>query len=95
MQAEIAFDRAAPGPGAGDPSWLERAEGEWLTALDLATDLGFPVQGVRAAFGYAGLLRHLDRGGEGDALLRDRIERCPEGLDTPRLAPVLAALDGA
>ena len=89
--AELFFAQAttATADDLSDPAhpW-SRAAAEWLTALDLADRFGFPVHGVRAANGYAGLLEQVGQVEEGRRLLNDWYARCIEGRDTPVLTAV-------
>ena len=91
QQAELRFDEATTGTAddLSDPDhpWSGAATA-WLSALELADQFGYPVHGVRAASGYAGLLETVGRGNDGFRLLTDWYGRCTEGFD----APVLAAI---
>jgi len=91
QMAELFFAQAASATAddLSDPAhpW-SRAVAEWRTALDLADRFGFPVHGVRAANGYAGLLEQVGRVEEGRRLLDDWYGRCIEGRDTPVLTAV-------
>ena len=96
QRAELFFDEAASGTvdDLSDPMhpWSRAAEA-WRTSLDLADRLGFPVQGTRAACGYADLLQRVGRGEEGHRLLDDWYGRCTEGTDAPVLIAVRTRME--
>jgi adenylate cyclase len=94
MRAELLIDEAERHADVVlDDELVQRAETEWLRALELAAHRRYPVHGLRAAVGYAALLQRLGRVDEACQLLQDRYRRCPEGSTTPVMLTAKAALD--
>ncbi len=96
MRAELLFEAASGGPDVGQggrPVSVDEAEREWLLALQLADSRGYPVHGVRAAMGYAGLLEHQNRVDDAHRTLETWLRRCPEGWSTPVLTTARSRLD--
>jgi tetratricopeptide (TPR) repeat protein len=97
MRAEVLFESSDGEEGitlGDEQSTWERAEVEWLLALDLADQRNYPVHGVRAALGYTELLRSTRRLPDACRMLRHWFDRCPEGHATPVLTRAGATLTG-
>ncbi len=96
QQARLHLDQIDAGTATDldDPThpW-SKAAATACAALELADRFGFPIQGVRAASLYAGLLQRVDRVEEGRVVLRRWYGRCTEGLDTPVLTAIRDQLE--